>query len=188
MRIICGNKLTDLDLDGLRGETQSAPPADRYRPDRYRPREEQRKSVQFDLEPAASEELERGDMEPSREPRRGGVASSSQSHVHGREMEGRRSRSADDATPPRHSWRYDTRPEIYHTRRRHYSPPSDDSGETVLLPDRFDRQGRQTATRGQEPLVVALEDLLSGRGVAGQLFHRIAGFGNDGRTSRRYRE
>ncbi|KAB8346038.1 hypothetical protein FH972_023090 [Carpinus fangiana] len=58
---------------------------------------------------------------------------------------------------------------------RSASPASDESDETIVLPDRFDREGRKKRERGDDPLADAIQDMLQGRGSAGQMLHRFAG-------------
>ncbi len=52
---------------------------------------------------------------------------------------------------------------------------SDDSGETVELPPRFDEYGRPKADRGEDLFADRLEDLLAGRGTAGRFLNRLTG-------------
>lgn len=82
-------------------------------------------------------------------------------------------------------------------RRKHHDPvpPSDrrtsgdngSSDETEDLPPRFDKDGRKVAERSEDPLADKIQDMLSGKGIAGGLFKRFASdfMGDDKRSSGR---
>lgn len=55
------------------------------------------------------------------------------------------------------------------------SPDSVNSSETVELPPRFDPEGRKVPERGEDPLADKIEDLISGKGLAGGIFKRLTG-------------
>jgi hypothetical protein len=61
------------------------------------------------------------------------------------------------------------------THRRTGSPDSVNSTETVELPARFDQEGRKVPERGEDPLADKIEDLFSGKGLAGGIFKRLTG-------------
>jgi hypothetical protein len=68
------------------------------------------------------------------------------------------------------------------------SPDSVNSSETVELPPRFDHEGKKVPERGEDPLADKIEDLLSGKGLAGGIFKRLTGDllgGGDGSAKRR---
>jgi hypothetical protein len=71
--------------------------------------------------------------------------------------------------------------------RRTGSLDSVNSSETVELPPRFDQEGRKVAERGEDPLADKIEDLLSGKGLAGGIFKRLTGdlLGDGGAKKRR---
>lgn len=72
------------------------------------------------------------------------------------------------------------------TQRRTGSPDSVNSSETVELPPRFDQEGRKVPERGEDPLADKIEDLLSGKGLAGGIFKRLTGdFLGDGAAKKR---
>jgi len=72
------------------------------------------------------------------------------------------------------------------TQRRTGSPDSVNSSETVELPPRFDQEGRKVPERGEDPLADKIEDLLSGKGLAGGIFKRLTGdFLGDGASKKR---
>jgi hypothetical protein len=58
-----------------------------------------------------------------------------------------------------------------------------DSDETIFLPDRFDKYGRKKPEKGEDLLADKLEELLSGKGSAGQLLKGL--FGESSGGSRR---
>lgn len=71
------------------------------------------------------------------------------------------------------------------------SPDEEDSEGTIDLPARFDEHGNRKA---DDPLSEKINDLLSGKGLAGGLFRNLTGSllnpdhdqdDNDGRTGRR---
>lgn len=78
-------------------------------------------------------------------------------------------------------------------RRRRSSRRRDSSvssSETVDLPPRFDDRGNKRPERGEDPLADKIEDMLSGKGMAGGLFKRLTGDllggdNGDGRKKRR---
>jgi hypothetical protein len=61
------------------------------------------------------------------------------------------------------------------THRRTGSPDSVNSTETVELPARFDQEGRKVPERGEDPLADKIEDLFSGKGLAGGILKRLTG-------------
>ena len=76
----------------------------------------------------------------------------------------RRSQSESDSTAARRQ-----------NQRRSYNDSDNGSGETEVLPDRFDKEGSKLPERGNDPLADKLQDILQGRGRAGRLFSRFAG-------------
>lgn len=66
--------------------------------------------------------------------------------------------------------------------RRHGShtdiarPPSPTPSDmTIDMPERFDQYGRRKPEKGEDPWADKFEDFLTGKGVAGALFERLAG-------------
>jgi len=59
--------------------------------------------------------------------------------------------------------------------RRHRSASPSSSDETIVLPDRFDREGRKKPERGDDPLADRIQDLLGGQGTMGKLLYRFTG-------------
>lgn len=70
-------------------------------------------------------------------------------------------------------------------RARSQSAASDDSGETVVLPDRFDRDGRKKPERGDDPVAEKLEEILQGKGRMGRLLQRFTDLGGGAESGRR---
>lgn len=60
-------------------------------------------------------------------------------------------------------------------RHRSASPPSVNSDDTIVMPDRFDRQGRKLPERGDDPLADKIQDILNGQGTVGKFFQRFTG-------------
>lgn len=58
-------------------------------------------------------------------------------------------------------------------RARSQSPGSEASGQTVELPDRFDKDGKKRDDRGEDPLADKIEELLQGKGLMGRFVKRF---------------
>ena len=71
-----------------------------------------------------------------------------------------------------------------HSRRN--SVDSAGSGETEVLPPRFDSDGRKMPERGEDPITDKIQDILAGKGTAGGIFKRLTSdFMGDDKKRRR---
>ena len=67
-------------------------------------------------------------------------------------------------------------------------PPSPTGSDTtIVLPDRFDKEGRPKPQRGDDAVADMLEDLISGKGPGGKYFKKIFGGSDDDAGGRRRR-
>lgn len=130
----------------------------------------------FALDPASSPAAQRAVVEPEVQENRGRRYDKSR-YV----PEPRRSHSADDAAPIRQPPPRRKANEV----RRPRSPMSSASSDTIELPRRLDKQGTPRVRRGEDRLADALRDMLSGRGMAGEVFQRLTSLDIEGRRWRR---
>ncbi|KAF2101913.1 hypothetical protein NA57DRAFT_53857 [Rhizodiscina lignyota] len=128
------------------------------------------KSVKFDLPDSSTEQTPRSHSDDRHH---------SHSHSHKSDSHHRRNSEPEASSSRHHRSRSDSAHDYRSSRprRRDGSPDSQDSGETIDLPPRFDQHGRKRAGAGGEavdPLAAAVEDFLAGRKSAGKIFQRVA--------------
>lgn len=80
---------------------------------------------------------------------------------------------SDDRRRRRHRKSRDPQSSASGSQRGRNRRDSSSSEETIDLPPRFDQEGRKMDQRGEDPIADKIQDMLSGKGLAGGIFKRL---------------